>query len=98
MDPMIALVQTIDLILGLYTWVLIVAAVLSWLVAFNVVNPYSPAVRSVGQAIHVLTEPLLRPIRRILPPAGGMDFSPVVLLIAIFFLRRFIPEVLLGMM
>ncbi|MFA5119666.1 YggT family protein [Zavarzinia sp.] len=95
---MIALVQTIDLILGLYTWVLIVAAVLSWLVAFNVVNPYSPAVRAVGQAIHVLTEPLLRPIRRILPPAGGMDFSPVVLLIAIFFLRRFIPEVLLGMM
>lgn len=94
---MIALVQTIDLVLSLYTWVLIISAVMSWLVAFNVINPYSPAVRAIGQAVHVLTEPLLRPIRRVLPMAGGMDFSPVVLLIAIFFLRRFIPEVLLGL-
>lgn len=95
---MIALLQTIDLILSLYTWVLIIAAVLSWLVALNVVNPYSPAVRSLGRGIEVLTEPLLRPIRRVLPTAGGMDFSPVVLLIAIYFLRRFIPEVVFGIM
>jgi YggT family protein len=93
---MIALVQTIDLILGLYTWVLIISAVMSWLIAFNVINTYSPAVRSIGQVLYVVTEPLLRPIRRILPSTGGVDFSPIVLLIAIFFLRRFIPEVLLG--
>lgn len=94
---MIALVQTIDLILSLYTWVLIGTAILSWLIAFNVINPYSPAVRSIGQGLHVVTEPLLRPIRRVVPSAGGMDFSPVILLIVIFFLRRFILEVLLGM-
>ncbi|RJF88502.1 YggT family protein [Oleomonas cavernae] len=94
---MIALIQTIDLILGLYTWVLIISAVMSWLIAFNVVNAYSPAVRSIGQVLYVLTEPLLRPIRRILPATGGVDFSPIVLLIAIFFLRRFIPEILLGL-
>ena len=94
---MIALVQTIDLILLLYTWVLIISAVMSWLIAFNVINTYSPAVRSVGQALHVVTEPLLRPIRRILPATGGVDFSPIVLLIVIFFLRRFIPEILLGL-
>lgn len=94
---MIALVQTIDLILGLYTWVLIISAVMSWLIAFNVINTYSPAVRSIGQVLYVVTEPLLRPIRRILPSTGGVDFSPIVLLIAIFFLRRFIPEMLLGL-
>jgi len=94
---MIALVQTIDLILGLYTWVLIISAVMSWLIAFNVINAYSPAVRSIGQVLYVVTEPLLRPIRRILPATGGVDFSPIVLLIVIFFLRRFIPEMLLGL-
>ncbi|MDD3444063.1 MAG: YggT family protein [Zavarzinia sp.] len=94
---MIAIVQTIDLILSLYTWVLIISAIMSWLVAFNVINPYSPAVRSIGQGLYAVTEPLLRPIRRVIPSAGGMDFSPVVLLIIIFFLRRFIPEILLGL-
>ncbi|MCF4165384.1 YggT family protein [Zavarzinia compransoris] len=93
---MIALVQTIDLVLNLYSWVLIISAIMSWLIAFNVINPYSPAVRSIGQGLYVITEPLLRPIRQVIPTAGGIDFAPLVLLIIIFFLRRFIPEILLG--
>jgi len=59
----------------------------SWLIAFNVINPYNQFVRTVWQALNALTEPLLRPIRRYMPDLGGIDLSPVVLLLAIFFVR-----------
>lgn len=77
----------LDTIIGLYTWVIIASAVMSWLVAFNVVNPRNQFVSTVGETLYRLTEPALRPIRRVLPNLGGIDISPVVLLLILFFVR-----------
>lgn len=85
---MLALLKTIDLALSLYTWILIGSAVFSWLYAFNVVNPRNQAVNMIGNFLFKATEPALRPIRRFLPDMGGLDISPIVLLLAIFFLRN----------
>jgi len=85
---MLALISTIDLALGIYWWIVILSAVFSWLYAFNVVNPSNQFVGMVGNALYRLTEPALRPIRQILPDLGGIDISPIVLLLAIFFIRQ----------
>jgi YggT family protein len=82
-----ALFLVIDLALQLYIWILIAAAVLSWLVAFNVVNTRNPVVASVGEFLYRITEPLLRPIRNAMPNLGGIDVSPVVLILIIIFIR-----------
>lgn len=87
---MIAVFQTIDLVLGLYTWIIIGSAIFSWLYAFNVVNPNNRFVGMIGEFLHKATEPALKPIRRIMPNLGGLDISPILLLIAIFFVRTFI--------
>ena len=84
---MLALFQTIDLALNLYTWVLIASAIFSWLYAFNVINSRNQFVDSVGRFLFNVTEPVLRPIRRIMPNLGGIDISPVILLLIIFFIR-----------
>ncbi|MEX3011762.1 YggT family protein [Hoeflea sp. TYP-13] len=85
---MIALFQTIDLALGIYTWIIIGSAIFSWLYAFNVVNTGNRFVGMIGEFLYKATEPALRPIRRILPDLGGLDISPIVLLLIIFFIRR----------
>ncbi len=85
-----AILDVILLILQLYTWVIIISAVLSWMLAFNVLNYDNQVVRSIWTAINALTEPLLRPIRRIMPNLGAVDISPVVLLLGIFLLERII--------
>jgi YggT family protein len=82
-----ALFLVIDLALQLYIWILIAAAVLSWLIAFNVVNTRNPVVASVGEFLYRITEPVLRPIRNLLPNLGGIDISPVILILIIIFLR-----------
>ena len=82
-----ALFYVIDLALQLYIWVLIAAAIFSWLVAFNVVNVRNSAVGSVGDFLYRITEPALRPIRNVLPNLGGIDVSPVVLFLIIIFIR-----------
>lgn len=87
---MFAVFSTIDLALGIYTWIIIGSAIFSWLYAFNVVNPNNRFVGMIGEFLYKATEPALRPIRRILPDLGGLDISPIVLLIAIFFVRTFI--------
>lgn len=84
---MLALFQTIDLALNLYTWVLIISAIFSWLYAFNVINSHNAFVNSIGTFLYNVTEPVLRPIRRILPDLGGIDISPIILLLIIFFIR-----------
>ena len=66
---------------------LIAAAIFSWLVAFNVVNVRSPAVSMIGRILYQLTEPLLRPIRNMLPPMGGLDISFIVLVLIIWFIQ-----------
>jgi YggT family protein len=85
-----AILDLVLLVLQLYTWVIIASAVLSWLLAFNVVNYNNSVVRSIWSTINALTEPLLRPIRERLPNMGAIDISPIVLLLAIFFLERVI--------
>ena len=82
-----ALFLVIDLALQLYIWLLIAAAVLSWLVAFNVVNTRNPVVASVGEFLYRITEPALRPIRNLMPNLGGIDISPVILILIIIFIR-----------
>jgi len=82
MNPFLWLILTI---INIYFWIILAMVVLSWLVAFNVVNRSNPYVRQIGYALERLTEPLLRPIRRFLPDLGGIDLSPIVLLIAMPF-------------
>ncbi|RMF12428.1 MAG: YggT family protein [Alphaproteobacteria bacterium] len=85
-----ALFLLIDAVLGLYQWVLILWVVMSWLVAFNVINTYQPFVRTVMHVLDALTRPLLNPIRRVVPVIGGIDISPLVLLLLVYFLRNFL--------
>jgi YggT family protein len=81
------LLDFISYLITLYIYVIIATAVMSWLIAFNVVNLYNPLVRSIWQALNALTEPLQRPIRRMLPDMGGVDISPVVLILACMFVQ-----------
>ncbi len=85
-----AILDVILLVLNLYVWVIIASAIFSWLYAFNVVNPRNQFVSMIGQALYSLTEPLLRPIRRFLPAFGGLDLSPVVLLLGVFLVQNII--------
>ncbi|MEZ5812534.1 MAG: YggT family protein [Rhizobiaceae bacterium] len=87
---MLALIQTIVLALDIYWWIVIGSAVFSWLYAFNVVNPRNQFVGMIGNFLFRATEPALRPIRRFLPDLGGIDISPIILLLAVFFVRQFI--------
>jgi len=84
---MIELLGFISSLITLYIYIIIAGAVMSWLIAFNVVNHYNPLVRSIWQALNALTEPLLRPIRRLMPDLGGIDISPVVLILACAFVQ-----------
>jgi len=87
---LIPLLQIVDLLLGVLLWIIIIQAVLSWLVVFNVVNTSNDFVRQVLYALSRLTEPLYRPIRRIMPDFGALDFSPLVVLLLIQILRSIV--------
>jgi YggT family protein len=87
MNPFLWLIDTI---INIYIWLLIASAVLSWLIAFGVVNTRNPIVHNVGEFLYRVTEPLLRPIRNLMPNLGGIDVSPVILIIGLLFLERFI--------
>jgi YggT family protein len=87
-----AILDVLLVVLQLYTYVIIAAVILSWLVAFNVVNRYNDVVRSIWNFVTALTEPLMRPIRRTVPNLGGIDISPLILLLLIFLLERIIEE------
>jgi YggT family protein len=84
---MIELLSFISLLITLYTYVVIAAVIMSWLIGFNVINIQNPLVRSIWEAVSALTDPLLRPIRRMLPNLGGLDLSPLVLLLGCMFLQ-----------
>lgn len=85
---LLALFDIADLLLRVLSWLIIAQAILSWLVAFNVVNPRGGFVASAHMALDRLTEPLYRPVRRLMPDFGGIDFSPLVVLLGIMVLRR----------
>jgi len=85
-----AVLDIILLVLQIYIWLLIAAAILSWLVAFNVVNTRNQVVAMIGDFLYRVTEPLLRPIRQMLPNLGGIDVSPVILILIILLLENII--------
>jgi YggT family protein len=85
-----ALFWLIDTVIHLYIWVLIISAILSWLIAFNVINTHNRFVYALSDVCYRLTEPVLRPIRRVVPLLGGIDLSPVILIIGLLFLQRLI--------
>ena len=82
-----SLLNLVDIVIELYIWAVILSAVLSWLVAFNVINTRNRFVYSVGTFLYRVTEPALRPIRSIIPNLGGIDISPVVLILLLVFAR-----------
>ncbi|MBI1180817.1 MAG: YggT family protein [Alphaproteobacteria bacterium] len=84
---MYAIYTLISLVAQLLIWLLIIWAVMGWLITFNVINAYNPFVSGVMRSLEGLFDPMLRPIRRILPTAGGIDFSPLVLIIIIIVLK-----------
>lgn len=85
-----AVLDVILLVLKLYSYVIIIVAIMSWLIAFNVINVYNNVVRSIWDGLNALTEPALRPIRRVLPTLNGLDLSPLVLLLLIFLIQDII--------
>jgi YggT family protein len=91
-DAMLSLAVLIDKVIDIYTWIVIAGAIMSWLVAFGVVNISNKFIRMVVDVLYRLTEPVLRPIRRILPNLGGVDISPVILLLGLFFVRSLLWE------
>jgi YggT family protein len=84
---MVPLIGFIALVIDLFIWVVIASAILSWLIAFNVVNTSNRFVYSVADMLYRITEPALRPIRSILPNLGGIDISPVILILLLLFIR-----------
>lgn len=78
---MLELLYFISLVIGLYWWIVVAAVIWSWLISFGVIDRFNPTARTVGQVLAAMTEPLLRPIRRVMPDLGPIDLSPVVLLL-----------------
>ncbi len=87
---MVAIARLIDTVVTLFIWLLIAQAILSWLIAFNVINSYNQVVSRVIEFLWRITEPALRPIRRFVPLIGGVDVSPIVLILLLYFLRDLI--------
>jgi YggT family protein len=90
---LLAIVDIIDFLLTIVTWIIIIQVILSWLFAFNVLNTSSQGVRTIAVAIDRITAPVYRPIRRILPDFGGIDFSPLVILILIQVIKKLLAGV-----
>jgi YggT family protein len=91
---MYAFLNLVSTVISIYVWLLIAQAILSWLVAFGIVNRYNRVVATIGDFLWRVTEPLLRPIRRVLPDLGGIDISPVILILLLWFLRNLMFEYL----
>ncbi|MAZ04675.1 MAG: hypothetical protein CMN56_16200 [Sneathiella sp.] len=89
---MTSLLLLISAIINIFIWLLIANAILSWLVAFNVINTNNQFVSTVGNFLYRITEPPLRPIRRVVPTMGGLDVSPVILILLLIFLRNLLFE------
>jgi len=87
---LIALLEIVQLLLRIVSWIIIAQAILSWLIAFNVINTHNDFVRTIWDALGRMTEPLYRPIRRILPDFGALDLSPIVVLLLIYILSNIV--------
>jgi YggT family protein len=89
---MLSLALLIDKVIDIYTWIVIASAIMSWLVAFGVINVRNQFIRVVVDLLYRLTEPVLRPIRRFLPNLGGVDISPIILLLGLYFFQSLLHE------
>ena len=85
---MLAVIATLNFIINIIWFVVIASAIFSWLYAFNVINTRNEAINMIGRSLYQVTEPIYRPIRRILPNMGGLDLSPLVVLVILFFLQQ----------
>jgi len=85
---MTAIFWLINELIGIYIWVVIGQIILSWLIAFNVINTHNRFVFMVGDFLHRATAPVLKPIRRVMPDLGGLDISPLILILGLVFLRQ----------
>jgi YggT family protein len=90
---MTAIFNLLAAIIDLYTFMLIASVILSWLVSFNVVNTQNKFVYMVGDFLYRITEPALRPIRRFMPNLGGLDISPIILILALYFIRDLLRDI-----
>ena len=84
---MTAVILLLNTILTIALWIIIIQIIMSWLINFNVINLYQPLVRQIWDALNAITAPVYRPIRKFIPPMGGLDFAPLILILAIYFLR-----------
>ena len=87
MQLIITIFNLLDIIVNLYMWCFIISAIMSWLIAFNVINTGNRIIYMVGDTLYRLTEPMLRPIRNLLPNVGGIDFSPLIAILVLLFLK-----------
>ena len=87
MQLIATLFNLLDIIINLYMWCFIISAIMSWLIAFNVINTSNRFIYMVGDTLYRLTEPMLRPIRNLLPNLGGIDFSPLIAILLLLFLK-----------
>lgn len=95
MDVIIGpVLQLLLTVINIYVWIVIIGAVLSWLVAFSIVNTSNRLVYTIGDMIHRITEPALRPIRNMLPSIGGLDLSPIVLILGLMFVQNVLIKLL----
>src|SRR3546814_18098986 len=94
MNTLYALVGISTMLVQILIWIIVIKAILSWLVAFNVINVHNQFVRTVLHALERITEPLLPPIRRFMPDLGGIDFTPMVLILLLLAVPRLLPAVL----
>ena len=96
---MIVILQIVQVLLTVVWWIIIVQAILSWLIAFNVINTDNDTVRTIWEALRRMTEPLYRPIRRILPDFGALDLSPMVVLLIVYILSNIVlPNIMMNYM
>lgn len=85
---MLAVIATLNFIINIIWFLVIASAIFSWLYAFNVINTRNEAINMIGRSLYQVTEPIYRPIRAILPTMGGLDLSPLVVLVILFFLQQ----------
>ena len=93
---MYAILSLVSTVIQIYIYLLVASAILSWLIAFNVVNTRNQLVAMIADVLYRLTEPVLAPIRRVLPNFGGLDVSPVVVILLLIFVNRLLWEMLYG--
>ncbi|MBB4631574.1 YggT family protein [Sphingosinicella soli] len=98
MNTVAALLGVFTMVIQLVIWIIIAQVIISWLVAFNVINTSNQFVRGLLNGLDRLTEPMLRPIRRVLPDLGGIDLSPMVLILALILIQRLVPALVFDLM